>query len=224
MATITASWIVSWEFRSAATRPGGPVKIPIGCERVRRERVLRSVANQITNNRVPGSIPLRMSNGLTAVFFDVLVLAGSDLARTPWEKKLVYWLVQHDPARSGLGVLGFDVAAMGWTRDNFEREKRFVLSIIDAAHRRHGWDRLPFSPRERDLFDALERLRGFVEEFSPDALDQLPDGTWIPDELPDERLCKAHRVYLHETGCIVCNDTPLDVPVGAAPNRSPETT
>jgi len=65
------------------------------------------VSNRITSNRATGSTPLLMSNGTTSVLLDVLAIAGSDLATTPWEKKLVYWLVQHDQSRSGLGAVSF---------------------------------------------------------------------------------------------------------------------
>ena len=67
------------------------------------------MGNTITSSCVPGAAPLHLSNGLTSVLFDVLALAGTDHAATAWEKALIYWLVQHDQSRIGLGVVGFDV-------------------------------------------------------------------------------------------------------------------
>ena len=42
-----------------------------------------------------------MSNGSTDVFFDVLTLAGCDLARTAWEQNLVLYFA--DGHRTGMG-------------------------------------------------------------------------------------------------------------------------
>ena len=161
-----------------------------------------------------------MSNALTSIFFDVLVTAGCDLATTPWERALVYWLVQHDQSRLGLGIVGFDVEEMGWTHESFESERRFVTTLVDSALRRHGWDRLPFSPAEEHLFPALEQFRKLVLELPSNVAGSVSNQTWVPGELPDRGLCDVHRVYLHETGCIICNDVPLDAPSAAAPNRS----
>ena len=110
---------------------------------------------------------------------------------------------------------------IGWSRQEFDIEKQFVVTVIDHALRRHGWVRLPFSvPEGSHVFEALERLRELVVEFPPDAVGQVRADAWVPDELPDSGVCQAHRVYLHETGCIICNDAPIDAPAGAAPNRS----
>jgi hypothetical protein len=179
------------------------------------------VANQITSERSTGSVSLRLSNTLTSVLLDVLVLAGADRAKTPWEKKLVYWLVCHDQSRIGLGVVGFDIAQMGWTRDDFAAERQFVLDLIDAARGRHGWERLPFTPREEGLFGALGHLRELVSAFPIEAVGPVGDNAWVPDELPVNGSCGVHRVFLHESGCILCNDVPLDAAPEAAPHRTP---
>jgi hypothetical protein len=164
-----------------------------------------------------------MSNGLTSVLLDVLVIAGNDLATSAWEKRFVYWLAQHDQSRNGLGCVGFDIEEMGWTRGAFDTQQRFVLGVIDSALARYGWDRIPFEPREESVFDSLKRLRELVVELSSEQLGSPPDDAWVPAELPPGGRCEVHRVYLHETGCIICNDAPIDLPREAAPNRSPGT-
>jgi hypothetical protein len=63
------------------------------------------VANRFTAS---GHGELRMSNGSTDVFFDVLTLAGCDIARTAWEQNLVLYFA--DGHRTGMGASGFDPA------------------------------------------------------------------------------------------------------------------
>ncbi|HEY4056669.1 MAG TPA: hypothetical protein VGM39_08670, partial [Kofleriaceae bacterium] len=179
------------------------------------------MSNSITNDRVTGSAQLRMSNGLTSVLSDVLVIAASDKATTPWEKKLAYWLAQHDQSRTGLGCVGFDIEELGWTREDFAAQQRFLVDMIAAALARYGWERLPFTPTD-SVLGALRSLHRLVMEFTPEHIRALDERVWTPEDLPEQGLCEVHRVYLHETGCIICNDAPIDAPPESTPNQTPE--
>lgn len=150
-----------------------------------------------------------MSNARTAVVLDVLALAACDLATTDWQKRFAYWIVQHDQSRVGLGVVGFDVAVMGWTTEHFDQQHAFVLAVIDAALAKHAWDRLPFVPTDESVLPPLTKLRHLVAAFTREHVRPASETDWSPDELPTYGTCSSHRVYVHETGCIVCNDTPV---------------
>jgi hypothetical protein len=162
-----------------------------------------------------------MSNGTTAVFFDIVALAGSELARTPWQRKLVYWLIRHDQSRIGSGCAGFDVGDFGFTPDDFDAQKRFALDLVDAAANKHGWERLPFEPDCDYVTYALSQFRSLVERLRVEHVAPATPDHWCSDELPSLGLCEVHRVFLHEAGCIVCNDAPLGTPDEAAPHRAP---
>ena len=57
------------------------------------------MANTIgINSKSCGRRLLQMSNGLTDVFVNVLVLSGSALAKTVSEKRLIVWLAESDPS------------------------------------------------------------------------------------------------------------------------------
>ena len=168
------------------------------------------MGNLITSKRVPGSAPVDMSNGLTSVFFDVLALAGSALAETPWEERLVYWLVGHDQSFLGLGCVGFDVADMGWTAEGLDAQKAFVFKVVDAAQARRGWEHLRYKPRPESIAEALEGFRRLVAEFPAQAAGRPVYDQWLPDEAPRFGRCERHGVFLHEHfDCIICNYEPL---------------
>ena len=46
------------------------------------------MATWLTSERVPGTAPVQMSNGLTSGLFDVLCLAACSLATSDWEQAL----------------------------------------------------------------------------------------------------------------------------------------
>jgi hypothetical protein len=89
---------------------------------------------------------VRMSNLLTEVFMEVLALSGSELARLEWEIDTVVWLAAHDQAVMGLGMVGFSVADLGWTSEQLDEQKAFLLRVIDGALGRVGWERLGYQP------------------------------------------------------------------------------
>jgi hypothetical protein len=168
------------------------------------------MGNSITNQRVPGSEPVYMSNGLTSVFFDVMSLAGSALAETPWEQRLAYWIVEHDQTFVGVGCVGFDVADMGWTAQGFEAQKAFVVKVVDAALARRGWERLRYMPRSETIDEALDGFRKLVEAFPAEAVGRPVSEGWVPGSLPRFGTCDRHGVFLHEHWhCIICNYKPL---------------
>jgi hypothetical protein len=178
------------------------------------------MATVLTNKHVPGTAPVRMSNGLTSVLLDVLCLAACRHAASDWEKRLAYFLVQHDQSRIGLGMADLDVAQFGWTAANFEDEKRFVVAVVDAALTKSGWARLGFEPRLDSIIPTLEKLREMVVAFPASAIVGPDVHTWKPEELPTKGECEVHGVYLHELGCILCNDEPVDAPLERTPHRT----
>jgi hypothetical protein len=155
------------------------------------------VGNRFTAS---GQLELDLSNGSTDVFFDVLTLAGCDLARTAWEQNLVLYFA--DGHRLGMGNSGFDLAELPWTA-NWPAEKRFFLQLIDAASGRHGWDRLQYDP---PLIAAqLAEYRDMLAGFSPVPAAGQGQPDW-DEEPPAAHLarCPSHQLYQGELGCRRC--------------------
>lgn len=176
------------------------------------------MANVFTRRRDSGATPVRMSNGTTAVVFDAIAIAGCARARTDWERAAVLWLIEHDQARIGLGMAGFDVGELAWTRDGFPEQHAFVLAVLEDAAAGVGWDRLPFAPGE-GIPATLRELQALFAGFTSA---MIVEGERKPAALalPEAGACEVHGTYLHELGCIVCNDAPLDTP----PEQRPHST
>lgn len=177
------------------------------------------MGNTITHRALDpdGESAVRMSNGGTSVLLSVLVLAGSHLAQDDWDRRLVMWFATRDQSIVGGGTVGFDLGHFAWTEADFPRQKRFVLSMIDLALRRHGWDRLGYQPPHVE--DSLLRLRTLVSRFEREHIGAGPPKSWPwHDERTEFPRCAEHDVVLgfFET-CLLCNDR-----VGPAPASEPE--
>lgn len=148
-----------------------------------------------------GPAELCLSNGSTDVFFDVLTLAGCDLARTPWEQHLVLYFA--DGHRVGRGTSGFDLADLPWT-PNWPAERRFFLRLVDTAAGRHGWDRLRYNPPF--VAAQLTAFRGMLAGFTPVPGAAADSGTWDQAPPPEHLLrCPIHYLFLGELGCRLCD-------------------
>jgi hypothetical protein len=166
------------------------------------------VGNLFTARAVTGQV--RMSNGRTSAFFDVMALAGSVLAHTSWQQHLVLYFC--DSERVGYGISGFDLADVPWTRE-CQDEHGFFLQVIDLAARRHGWDKLHYEP---SIDDTLRAYRAMLAAFAPEPADGASMGDWAAPVEPHKiELCTRHGAFRGELECRLCDPwiQPLDAPI-----------
>lgn len=147
-----------------------------------------------------------ISNGGTDLLVAALCMAGTPLARTPQQVRLMVWLASHDQVLLGRGVVGFDLADLPWEPATFDADRRFLLAVVAAARTRRGWERLDYTPPP-DLPEAnLDRFAALIDALEP------ADVAWDEDRAPclgwpeEIRRCAIHDAYEHAYGCVVCND------------------
>lgn len=157
---------------------------------------------------------LNMSNGLTSVFIEVLVISGSILASTNREKELIIWLAQRDQSIVGIGTVGFKIDEIPWTTDSFDMEKAFIINTILHAKRSTGWERLSYIPNQVWLIDCLEKFQTMIAAFDKKDIDPGSYLQWTEIDADDESptipighpLCEEHFILLSCHGCILCNN------------------
>ncbi|MFI6865393.1 hypothetical protein [Nocardia sp. NPDC050406] len=150
-----------------------------------------------------------MTNGGTDVFCDVLALAGSPVARTPWQRHLVLHFC--DMARYARGMSGFDLAELPWTRDH-RREQDFFLELVERAKRRIGWEKLHYTPA---VDYSLEAFAHMLTVFRASETVNADFGDWTvaPNPYYVDR-CVRHGIFQGEFECRLCDPSiqPVDAP------------
>ncbi|WP_373456231.1 hypothetical protein [Paenibacillus taichungensis] len=157
---------------------------------------------------------IRMSNGLTSVFIEVLSISGSMFAKTNREREMTIWLAQQDQSIVGIGTVGFDIDEMPWTIDTFEEEKDFMLRMISNTIKGTGWEKLSYEPRKDWVIHCLEQFRLIIHAFDKQSVDMNNYLEWSEIEEDDDRptiprgypKCVKHEIYLSCHGCILCNN------------------
>ena len=165
------------------------------------------MSNTITNDRLNKDDYLKLSNGATDVLIDVLILAGSTLALTRWQKELIIFISLNDQEIKGQGCVGFDISDLGWEIDHFEDQKRFLLKVIDSALKKTNWKILNYKPEEENTFSNLRRLKELIIEYSKKLVKQRDFLEWNKEFNEVEfKKCVKHKVYEHPFGCKVCHN------------------
>jgi hypothetical protein len=164
------------------------------------------MGNMITIDTSGDLEPLHMSNGLTSVFIAVCVLSASALASTDQEKLFAVWLASHDQAVRGSGAVGFDISDLPWTAHGFEAEQAFLLKVIRSAQSQEYWHLLGYQPRADWVIQSLEHFRLLIVHFSKEALVPERARSWSCEVPSSFVTCPRHGVYLHQEGCVICND------------------
>lgn len=155
---------------------------------------------------------LIMSNGLTDVFIDVLALSGSQIAHTVDEKRLIVWLSEKDQSKVGGGTIGFDICEMPWNAETFAENKLFLITVVEHAKKKAGWEYLDYSPNETLLFPCLDDFAALLSsmhlaDIQPDALTEWLDAAEASDPVScGFPTCPRHHTLLTLFGCHLCNN------------------
>lgn len=155
---------------------------------------------------------LCMSNGLTNVFINVLLLSGSQIAQTVEEKRLIVWLAEKDQSKVGTGNVGFDICEMPWNMQTFEENRAFLLEVITAAENKIGWEYLGYVPNEELLFPCLKRFAELVSQMKQSNIQSNVLDEWMLAAQEDDPvrcgfpICKKHNTLLTIFGCQICNN------------------
>lgn len=157
-----------------------------------------------------------MSNGLTDVFIDYLLLSGSRLAKTESEKRMVVFLAEKQQIKVGMGNVGFDIVEMPWTSDTFKTDKTFVLEMIHHARaltsEKRVWEKMGYEPGHEHLVYALNSFEVLIKRMSINDVDEDNYREWISAAEIDDPIntgfsqCPKHEVLLSLFGCKLCND------------------
>ncbi|MEU5086382.1 hypothetical protein [Streptomyces sp. NPDC021356] len=150
---------------------------------------------------------LYLSNGGTATFMDVLMLAVSALVEEPWDYRFAALLALQDQNVVGRGAVGFDLEDIDWGASPEEqaRNKDFVLRVIDLALDRHRWDELDYDPPF--VADYLRDFRTMVAAYTLASRDERSPMAFPDHEEAATASCARHRVLSalpHWEGCVFC--------------------
>jgi hypothetical protein len=144
---------------------------------------------------------LKLSNGGSEVFLDVLALPACELATTDFERGFALLLCN---SRIGLGNEGFDLDELPWSSAGWEAERDFLLRVIGMAKAHFRWELLDYEPPYADRY--LAEYEAVVRDYHPPAEPVELPRMWDPD--PAEAAfsrCPKHGLFLGDyTDCRLC--------------------
>ena len=155
---------------------------------------------------------LKMSNGGTSVFINVLCLSGGRFAETESQKRFMVFLAEKNQYICGLGTVDFDIVEMPWNKASFDDDKAFMLRVIDGAKQKIGWETLRYKPNEEFVIEYLETFKKLIERMTVDDVIEEYLTEWLSEADENDPVkcgfpkCKIHDAYVSVHGCQVCTD------------------
>ena len=157
----------------------------------------------------PPEQQVSISDTGTNVLLTVLVLAGSSLAETDSQRRLIVWLAEQ---KLNEGICsGFSLSDMPWDAASFDTDRQFMVRTADAASQKTGWQTLNYWPNANALMPMLGWFRkGFVRLKTADINHGILND-WLSDMDDDDPVfhgfprCKKHGILLAWHGCRICN-------------------
>ncbi|MBR1824736.1 MAG: hypothetical protein IJ779_10975 [Ruminococcus sp.] len=155
---------------------------------------------------------LKMSNGGTSVFINVLCLSGGRFAETESQKRFMVFLAEKNQYFCGIGTVDFDIVEMPWDKASFDDDKAFMLRVIDGAKQKIGWESLRYRPNEEFVNEYLETFKKLIERMTVDDIIEENLIEWLSEADENDPVkcgfpkCKIHDAYISVHGCQVCTD------------------
>ncbi len=159
----------------------------------------------------------KMSNGLTDVFIDYMLLAGSELAEAESEKRLTAFLSEKQQSFCGIGTVGFHIVEMPWDSASFDSDKAFMLRAIARAREltteESVWDMLRYRPNAENIEYALDGFKGLIEHMTAADVSEDNLREWLSDREPDDPVlngfpkCPKHGLIMSFFGCKFCSES-----------------
>ena len=129
------------------------------------------MANQITLNALKTGECLKMSNGATDVFIDVMKLCRQILPPDTPSYPLLEWIISRHDSRAGEGFSGFDICDMPWDKCGFAVQRESLLFAIDAMADKTKWNKLEYVPNEEIMLRCIREFKNLIEKTKAEHLE-----------------------------------------------------
>jgi hypothetical protein len=173
------------------------------------------MGNLIYNSLNHKSIKLS-TTGTEAIYRGIVVM-GSAIAKTDWQRDLVIWFSEMNQNIKGIGLVGFDILKIGWNAEDFEEQKKFVLDVLNYVKKHKSWNNYNNLILDEYGTDNVGKLIDLFSEVKKEDIQFIYTPEIIKSSEPNKyTYCAKHNVLLNsypeESGqkCMVCGTITLD--------------
>jgi hypothetical protein len=173
------------------------------------------VGNLIYNSKTSSSF--KLSTITTDLVYKSLVIEGSKIAKSKWEKDIILWLSERNQNLLGSGMVGFDVMDMGWKSKDCEDQKKFLFSIVDNSINNETWNNFNYVSESNIVKDKLKEFKNLLFGINVDEKNSKPLIFLYNNPNKEElSFCRDHLTIeinneeVEEHKCFVCSTLIFD--------------
>jgi len=164
--------------------------------------VVNSVTKQIVS----------FSNSVTDCLYSGILIEGSKLATSNWQKRLMIYVADKNQNVVGLGIVGIDLTKLEWNKSEFKEQKDFLLKIVQTSRINKSYNKYVFQLKEEIGNRKLIEIENLISDLS--VKDIVEDKFFFysePSEFANEQ-CEKHKVYMNNLEvdrkyrCLICSN------------------
>lgn len=154
---------------------------------------------------------VNFANWLTKPLYCGLLIEGSLLAQSNWEKRMMVYLAEKNQKLVGLGIVGINLSELEWEASTFNKQKEFLTKTVKSSIRNQSYNKYHFKLdvelAEQKLNEILELIENLKFE---DTSDVKFSYFFEPPDLIDQ-ICGKHKTYLNYFDvpnidkCLICS-------------------
>ena len=153
----------------------------------------------------------KTSTVTTDLFLKSLVISGSRMARSEWEKSMVMFFVERNQNITGGGLAGFDVMELGWTKESFFVQLKFLHSVVEDCLKYQTWNAFNYATSKAEIM--IKSLQKFKELIAEIDFTKIRDNRIVHNfhQRENYEYCSLHQtlklndLILGQEGCLVCS-------------------
>jgi len=168
------------------------------------------MGNSIVNSSTKQIVAF--SNSVTDALYSGILIEGSFLAKTNWQKRLLTFIAEKNQNVIGLGIVGIDLVKLEWNKTDFIEQKEILRTVVNLSRVKKSYNQFIYQLKEEIANRKLIEIEKLIDELSIDQITE--DNFKFYTEPPQTQFkkCDIHKVYMNHLTverkhqCLICSN------------------
>ena len=154
---------------------------------------------------------VNFANWLTKPLYCGILIEGSLLAQSNWEKRLMVYLAEKNQKLVGLGVVGINLTELEWKKSTFTEQKDFLKEIVNSSMKNKSYNKYHFRLDDKLAKQKLSEILNLIEKLKLEDISDSKFRYFFEPPNVIDKICSKHKTYLNYFDvptvdkCLICS-------------------
>ena len=152
------------------------------------------------------------SNLVTTPLYSGILIEGSKIAKSVWEKRLMIFIAEKNQNVIGSGIVGIELTELEWDKSNFKSQRDFLLEIVQQSRINKTYNKYIFTLQEKIGEMKLLEIEDLIASLKIEEIKESKFKYYIEPPKSKFDLCDKHKVYINylseerKDNCLICSN------------------